>query len=205
VLVYDPRTVSDAELPTSVHDLTAERWAGAVGIAPTNASFQAFVTAMRVSEGESAATAWLDDMAANDAQAYESNTLILDAVDAGEIQLGLINHYYYYELADEVGEENINARLTFLAPGDPGSLVNAAGVGILDEDNPVAAEFAEYLLTEEAQRYVVDTNAEYPLVDSVDARPGLPPLESLKGAGVPLDDLDDLAGTLALLTETGWI
>ena len=207
VYAYDPGAVSDAELPGSVFELTDPRWRDRVAIAPTNASFQAFVTAMRVSEGEDATRQWLIDLKANGAVAYEANTYILDAVDGGEIDLGLINHYYWFQKAAEVGEDAMTAELGFFAPGDPGSLVNVAGVGVLEtaEDTELATGLVEFLLTEESQEYFVDVTQEYPLVAGVRAHPGLPKLSSLQGPDVPLSRLTDLEGTLALLTETGWI
>jgi iron(III) transport system substrate-binding protein len=207
VYAYNPDTVSDTELPDSIFELTGPTWRDRVAIAPTNASFQAFVTAMRVSEGEDATRQWLADLKANGAVAYEANTYILDAVDAGEIDLGLINHYYWFQKAAEVGEEAMTAQLGFFASGDPGSLVNVAGVGVLRSAAHAdrAAEFAEFLLTEDGQKYFVDVTKEYPLVRSVEAQPGLPRLSTLEGPDVPLSELADLEGTLAMLTETGWI
>jgi iron(III) transport system substrate-binding protein len=207
VYTYNPELVSEAEQPASVFELTAPEWADRVAIAPTNGSFQAFVTAMRESEGDAVAEQWLTDLKANGAVAYESNTVILDAVDAGDIDLGLINHYYWFQKADEVGEDAVTAQIDFFEPGDPGSLVNVSGVGIVatGSENPVATEFAEFLLTPEAQEYFVDVAKEYPLVKGVDPQPGLPPLDSLQGPDVPLYELADLEGTLEMLTETGWI
>lgn len=207
VYAYNPDLVTEADLPASVFDLTDPQWADRVAIAPTNGSFQAFVTAMRESEGDDVAAQWLTELKANGAQSYESNTLILEAVDAGDVDLGLINHYYWFQRAAEVGEDAVTAQIAFFESGDPGSLVNVSGVGVLaSADNaPVANEFAEYLLSPPAQEYFVAVAKEYPLVKGVDPQPGLPPLKSLQGPDVELYELADLAGTLELLTETGWI
>jgi iron(III) transport system substrate-binding protein len=207
VFAYNPDQVDAADLPQSVFELTDPEWADRVAIAPTNGSFQAFVTAMRESEGDDVAEQWLLDLKANGAVAYESNTLILEAVDAGEIDLGLINHYYWFQKAAEVGEDTMTAQLGFFGPGDPGTLVNVAGAGVLTTaaDPALAESFIEYLLEEDGQTYLVDVTKEYPLVDGVDPVPGLPPLNELRGPDVGLSELADLEGTLDLLTETGWI
>lgn len=207
VFSYNPDLVADDELPRSVFELTAPQWADRVAIAPTNGSFQAFITAMRESEGDDVAEQWLLDLKANGAQAYESNTLILDAVDTGEADLGLINHYYWYQKAAEVGEDAVTARIDFFEPGDPGSLVNVAGTGVLttSESRPVALDFVEFLLGAEAQQYFVDVAKEYPLIEGIEPQPGLPPLDSLKSPDVALRELADLEGTLEMLTDTGWI
>lgn len=207
VIVYDPKEVPADEVPTTVAELTDPKWQGEVGVAPTNASFQAFVTAFRLSEGDEAAKQWLEDLKANDPQIYESNDLIMAAVNDGDIELGLVNHYYLYEYGNEIGQDNVTAKLNFLEAGDPGTLVNVAGVGTLTSAShaDAATEFTEYLLSPEGQEYIVDAVGEYPLVDGVKQRAELPPLDSIQGPDVQLDQLEDLEGTLTLLTDTGWI
>jgi iron(III) transport system substrate-binding protein len=205
VIVYDSEQVSADEVPTSVFELTDPKWRGQVAIAPTNGSFQSFVTAMRLSQGDEVTKQWLEGLVANDVQKYEKNGQILEAVNAGQVQLGLINNYYWYQLAKELGEENMRAQLSFTAPGDPGSLVNIAGVGILvgAGDNPAARTFVEWLLTDPIQAWFVENTAEYPLVASVPAAEGLPAFTSLQGPDVALADLADLPGTLVMLEDVG--
>lgn len=207
VIVYDAEQISAEEVPTSVHELTDPKWKGQVGIAPTNASFQSFVTAMRVLEGEDAAREWLEAMVANDVQIYAKNGAIRDAVNAGEIQLGLINHYYWYQLSNEVGEENMRAQLSFPTAGDPGSIVNVTGAGLLADaaSDGDALAFIEYLISTDGQQYFVDNTYEYPLVGGVDAPAGLPPLADLTNAELDLGDLDSLEATTALLAEVGLV
>lgn len=205
VLVYDPEQVSEDELPESVFELTGEEWRGKVAIAPGNASFQSFVTAMRVSAGEEAAQQWIEDMAANDPQLYEKNGLILDAVDAGQVPLGLINHYYWFEKAAEVGEENMPSRLAYTAPGDPGSLVNVSGVGLLagSADNPDAQALIDYLLSDAGQTYFAQETLEYPMVASVPPAAELVPLDQLQGPQIDLGDLASLPVTVEYLQSAG--
>jgi iron(III) transport system substrate-binding protein len=205
VLAYDARAVDAAEVPTSVFELTEPQWRGKVAYAPTNASFQAFVTAMRVLEGEDRTRQWLEDFRANEAQAYENNIAILQAVDAGEIPLGLINHYYWYELAAEEGAEVVNAKIGWLDQGDPGALVNVAGVGILagTDDAEQAQQLVDYLLGEDAQTYFAETTSEYPLIDGVEPAAELPPLAEVSGPEIDLSELESLQETLALLEEVG--
>jgi len=205
VIAYDPEQVPAADVPQSIFDLTDPKWKGQVAIAPTNASFQAFVTAMRVSQGDEVTKAWLEGLVANDVQTYEKNSLILDAVDTGQAQLGLINHYYWYEKAAEVGADAMRAQIAFTKPEDPGSLVNVAGVGILKgaAGNPKAAQFVEWLLSPSTQEWFVTNTFEYPLVPAVAAAEGLPPLDTLRGPNVPLAELADLPGTLTMLEDVG--
>jgi len=205
VIAYDAESVPADQVPQSVFELTDEKWRGQVAIAPTNASFQAFVTAMRVTEGDDVTKEWLTGLVNNDVQTYEKNGLILDAVDSGQVQLGLINHYYWYQKAAEVGQENMRAQLGFMAPKDPGSLINVAGVGILKgaAENPAAIEFVQWLLSPSTQEWFVTNTFEYPLVASVASAPNLPALDSLAGPDIALAQLSDLPGTLTMLQDVG--
>ena len=205
VIAYDSTQLPADQVPTSVFDLTDEQWRGQVAIAPTNGSFQAFVTAMRVAAGEDATREWLQGLVDNDVQLYEKNGLIRDAVDAGEVQLGLINHYYWYTKAAEVGENAMNVQLAFAEPGDPGALVNLSGACIVrPTDNADGARaLMEWLLSESAQRWFVETTFEYPLVAGVEGPDGVPPLAQVKGPDIPLAELDDLPGTLLMLQDVG--
>lgn len=205
VIVYNPELVSAAELPDSIEDVIDERWNGQVGIAPSNASFQAFVTSLRVLEGQDAARGFLEGLVDNDAQVYEGNGAILDAVNDGEIALGLVNHYYRFELAAEVGEENVTAQNLYLQDGGAGSLVNVSGAARLaDADKSEDAQaLIDFLLSDEAQTYFAEQTYEYPMVDSVPAADELPELESLQAPDFDLSDLDSLAETTELLSEVG--
>lgn len=205
VIAYDGQNVPADQVPQSVFELTDEKWRGQVAIAPTNASFQSFVTAMRMTQGEDVTREWLTGLVNNDVQSYEKNALILDAVDSGQVKLGLVNHYYWYEKAAEVGEENMRAQISFMAPKDPGSLVNVAGVGILKgaAENPAAIEFVQWLLSAGTQEWFVANTFEYPLIAGIASAPGLPTLDTLAGPDIKLAQLADLPGTLAMLQDVG--
>ena len=206
VLVYDSKAVSEAQLPQSVFDLTQPEYRGKVGFAPTNASFQAFVTGMRVTEGEQRTKQFLTDLASNDAKPYENNIAIVDAVNRGEIPFGLVNHYYLYERAAEAGGlDKLTARNHLFPGDDPGSLVNVAGVAVLaGKPDARTQAFVDYLLGAEAQTYFAEETKEFPLIEGVSPDvPGLPPLSALQGPDVDLSELDSLAETLRLLEEVG--
>ncbi len=182
----------------SVFDLTSPEWESRLGIAPSNGSFLAFVAAMLLTDGEDATRAWLEAIAANQPQKYANNSSIVDAVIRGEVDAGLVNHYYLLRAVAEQGD--VPAANHFLAPGDPGALVMPAGAGILaSSDAPdAAARFVEYLLSADAQRYFAEETFEYPLRSGVPAAAGLPSLDAVAGQEV---DLSDLATTLDRATE----
>lgn len=203
VLVYNTDMVTEEELPNTANEVLEPEWSGQVGVAPTNASFQSYVTAYRVIDGEGAAEAWVSGLVSNDPQIFEGNTPILEAVESGAIPLGLINHYYWYRLQAERGEDNIASRLWFTEAGDPTSMVNVTGVGILtpaqlDQD---AIDFVEYMVSEAGQNYFVEQTYEYPLADGIDAPADLPELESLVNPELDLSDLESLKETQELLTR----
>ena len=207
VLAYNTDTVSEDELPESVRDLTDPAWAGRVGWAPENASFQAFITAFRLLDGDDAVRGWLEAMIANGAVNFgDSNSAIVQAIGNGEIDAGLVNHYYLYAVGREAGE-GFPVANHFFAGGDPGSLINVAGIGLIEgaNDENAALAFVDYLLSEEAQEYFATETFEYPLVEGVAAPEGLVPLGEIAHPDIALGDLADLRGTLDLLSEVGLV
>ena len=205
VLTFDPRQIPEGAVPESVFALTDARWKGRIGFAPTNASFQSFVTAMRVQVGDDRTRQWLAGLKANQPQAYEGNAPIVRAVNDGRIALGLVNHYYLHELVDELGADKVVARNHFPTGGDPGALINVAGVGIMKStDHPAeAARLVSYLLSPPAQQFFAEETSEYPLVEGVAPPAGAPPLSSIQSPNIDLADLASLDETLALLREVG--
>lgn len=205
VLLYNEDLVPQADLPSSVLELAEPQWKGKVAIAPTNASFQSFVTAMRLSVGEQRTEEWLAALMANDVQIFEGNSAIRDAVDAGQVAVGLANHYYWFERAAEVGADTLKVQNHFLAEGDAGSLVNVAGAAILKTgaDNASSQAFVDYLLSTKGQEFFATTTFEYPVIAGVAIADGLPALETLRGPDVSLGNLADLAGTQSVLERVG--
>ena len=201
VLAYSPERVKTEALPESVFDLTQPIWKGRVGWAPTNASFQAFVTALRAQVGEERTAEWLRGMKANGAKKYAKNTPIIEALAAGEIDLGLPNHYYL--LRFKKGNSKFPVAQTFFKADDPGNLVNIAGIGLLkSSENKVAAlKLVEFLLSTKAQQYFTSDVFEYPVIEGVIPNANLLPLSELLQLAPTFDlnEMDDLDGTIDLL------
>ena len=202
VIVYSTQ-LSEEGLPASIFELTEPEWSGRVGWAPTNGSFQAFVTAMRQIYGDEATAEWLRAMIDNDVQEYPKNTPIVQAVGDGEIDVGLVNHYYLWRFISE--DPDFPAANHYTDAGEPGALVNIAGVGLLDSSSnqEAARAFIDYLLSETAQQYFATETHEYPLIAGVDPNPGIPGLDTLDPPSLALTSLADLEGTLDLLREVG--
>jgi iron(III) transport system substrate-binding protein len=201
VIVYNPDLLE--EVPRCVEALTDPKYRGKVAIVPANAGFQAFVTGFRVSRGEDEARKWLEQMVANEAvTTIESNGDVLEAVNNGDVPLGLINHYYW---ARHENRDQLKAQLIFPGGDDPGGLVNATAVGITTsgKDNPAALAFVDFLTSKEGQTFFVEKTWEYPVVGGVPGPQGMPALAELEGPGIDLADLDSLEKTQQLLTDVG--
>ncbi len=130
VLVYNKDLVDAADLPSSVYDLTDPAWSGRIGIAPANGSFQDFVTTMRGQIGDEGTSEWLEGLVANDVQSYANNGAIVAAVARGEIDAGLVNHYYNYRaIAEDPNHPGLNHQF---ATDDVGSILIVTGAAILE-------------------------------------------------------------------------
>jgi iron(III) transport system substrate-binding protein len=195
-----------ADLPADMMGFTDPAWAGKIGWAPTNGSFQAMVTGLRSVWGEERTAGWLSGIQANKPIAYENNTAVVAAVGTGEVEVGFVNHYYLYRFIAEQGD-SFPVRNYFFPSGGPESLILVSGAGILNTatNTENAERFLAFLLSQEAQQYFADETFEYPVVDGVETHPLLPPLSELDAVAVdiPLASLSDLQGTAALLSEVG--
>lgn len=204
VVVYGTDDMTEADLPDNLWGFTEARWRGRVGWAPTNGSFQAMVTALRVGWGEARTEEWLRAMLDNDVQVYPKNTPQVAAAAAGEIDAGLVNHYYLYRFIAEEGED-FGARNAHLRGAGPGAIVLVSGAGILKtaENAENAEAFIRFLLSKVGQQYFAGSTFEYPMVDDVRPSVLLTPLDDIRQPEITLADLSDLAGTQALLQKVG--
>jgi len=202
-VVYNPERVSEGELPDDIWGFVEPEWNNRIGWAPTNASFQTMVTAMRALWGEEKTAEWLEGVQANNPTIYPKNTPQVAAVAAGEIDVGLVNHYYLFRFLAEEGED-FPARNYHPRAGGPGAAIMVAGAGILDSsDNKSAAEdVIEFMLSRVGQQYFAGQTFEYPLVEGVNVPRALVPLADINHPSIPLKDLADLEGTQKLLQKT---
>ncbi len=210
VLVYNSNAVAPDDLPGSVFELTESVYEGRVGVAASNPSFIDFVSAMRELEGDDATGEFLTALADNGARDYgSSNDAVLAAVARGEVDFGLINHYYNARAKAEDPEQPTENHL--FDAGDPGSVVLLTTVGLLEtgEDHRDAAmQFIEFALNEESQRYFADVTLEYAIVTSLEAGgdPTLPPLSEIEAPVVDLASLGaDFAATQQLIEDSGLV
>jgi len=206
VVVVNTDRVAAAERPAKIDDVLAPKWKGRIGFAPTNASFIAFVSALRNQRGEPAARTFLEGLKANDARSFDNNLLAVQAVARGEVDLALVNHYYLYSVKKETPNAPIANVFTDQDPDGPGTFVNVAGIGVLrTAKNPSQAErLVRYLLSAGAQTYFRDKTSEYPLAAGVTAIAELPSLTALRTPPVPLGRLGaGLDASVTLIKDVG--
>ena len=201
VLAYSTERLSTEDLPASVTDLTNEKYRNRIAWAPTNASFQSFVSALILEFGVDATREWLIGVRDNGAKNFANNNAILQGIAAGEADLGITNHYYLLRTRSENPAFPVDQ--TVFAAGDIGNMVNVAGIGQLSSsDNPAAQQFIEFLLSEDTQRWFTEQVFEYPVINLDVA--DLPTQQILETAPtLNLEELDDLDQTLQLLREVG--
>jgi iron(III) transport system substrate-binding protein len=203
-LVYNTDLVDPATLPDSVLDLTDPRYAGQVALAPTNGSFQDFVTVLRTELGEEEAQSWLDGMAAGDPPTFDNNTAIVEAVGRGEVPMGLVNHYYALRATAE--DPDLPVANHFFPSGDYGSTLLVTAASIVESSNTPdeAEQLVEFLLSPEAQAFFSDETFEYPLAADAEPNESLPSLAEVDPTRVDLDELGGgLAATTAMIDESG--
>lgn len=206
VVVYNTQKLKEADLPNDIWDFTDPKWQGRIGWAPTNASFQAMVTAMRVLWGEEKTGQWLKGIQSNKPKVYPGNTQIVAGVGAGEVDVGFPNHYYLYTFLRDKGE-SFPVRNYYLRAGGPGAVILVAGTGILQtsKNKEAAQRFVEFLLSPAAQQYFASQTFEYPVIQGIITHRLLKPLAEIKSPDISVGQLADLKGTLALLRQTGVI
>jgi iron(III) transport system substrate-binding protein len=198
VVVYDTTKVDPDTIPATEDGFTADEWRGRLAIAPTNGSFLAFVAAKILIDGEEATLSWLEALAENSAPTYSKNSVIVAAVDDGEVDAGLVNHYYLFRRIAEEGE--VVAANHFLTGAGAASLVMPAGAGIVSASGhaDAAERFIRFLLATSSQEFFAQKTFEYPLVPGTPAHSDLPPLDTLT---TPDIDLSALAAVLGRATD----
>ena len=202
VLVYNSDLLSPTELPNTVLELLRPEFLGRVAVAPTNGSFQDFVTLMRGAVGDDATMEWLRALAEGGAPTRPNNSGIVQSVARGELEMGLVNHYYNLRLLAE--DPGTASRNHVFADGDPGAVTIVTAASILAAGNATAGELLiDFLLSESAQRYYAEQTQEYPLAGSVSQDPDFRP-----PGGIDTGAFDALGGglerTLEMIREAGF-
>src|ERR1700684_2176567 len=196
VLVYNTQQVSPSSLPSSILALAEPKWKGKLGIAPSETDFQPLITSITKFDGAAAAEKWLEGMKEN-SKIYPDNETVVAQVNNGESAIGLINHYYWYRLRDEVGQKGLHSALAYYAAHDPGDLLNVSGAAVLKSSSHQAAAqaFLAFLVSAEGQEVLAHSHSyEYPLRPGVSPAKGLRPFAEIEPAPITLSELGDGSG-----------
>jgi iron(III) transport system substrate-binding protein len=203
IIAYGPG-VDRAELPSSPFGLTAPEWEGRVGWGPATSSMQQYVTALRLTYGDERTRSWLAEMVANDAQEYPNNVAIRDAIANGEIDVGLINHYY---VAQAIAAEGPDYPVgVYFPPKGLGSLVLLTSAGVLESSDrkDEAFDFIRSLLSDDTQAYFTGSSKEYPIAKGAPPDPSLEvPLAEIPSPSGDVTDVTELQETIEMMQDTG--
>jgi iron(III) transport system substrate-binding protein len=197
---FNTNELSEGDLPTDIMeypDVDAD-----LGWAPSYGSCQAFVTAMRLLEGEDATREWLEGVVDAGIASYPDEFATCQAIADGEIDAAFTNHYYIQRVLD--GSPDAPIATTF-TEGDAGAMFNVAGAAVVDaaSDADLASNFVRHLLSGEAQDYFARTTFEYPLIPEVEPIGDLPTIDELDVPDLDLTQLSDLEPTIDLMREAG--
>jgi iron(III) transport system substrate-binding protein len=206
MLVYNTEDLKPADLPRSIYDLADPKWKGKLDIAPSETDFAPIVTSIAQHRGDAAAVAWLEAIKAN-AEGHQDpdNETLVANVNKGVTQLGVINHYYWYRLRQELGPDQMHSALATFANGDDGYLLNVSGIGVLKSSQHQAAAqaFVDFVLSAKGQKALVDSDSwEFPLGSGV-TNPALPPLSSYHPRNFDLSQIGDGSHAVSLLQQAG--
>ncbi|HYH35229.1 MAG TPA: iron ABC transporter substrate-binding protein, partial [Nocardioides sp.] len=204
VVMYNTDQATEEDMPDSILDFAEPEWKDRISFSPTGADFQAIVSAVLESEGEEATRAWLEGLAENGLE-LQNNLVVMQSVDAGDVEAGIAYHYYWYRDQKESGEDSDSSALYFFGDQDPGAFVSISGAGVLasSEHQADAQRFVEFLTSTEGQQAMADSYAlEYPLNPEATLDPEVKPFDELEPPSIDPATLNGPKVT-ELMTEAG--
>lgn len=204
VFVYNPAKLNESQLPKSLMDLAKPEWEGRWAASPSGADFQAIVSAMLALKGEQATLEWLKAMKTNFV-AYKGNSTVMKAVNAGQIDGGVIYHYYRFVDQAKTGENSKNTRLHYFKHQDPGAFVSISGGGVLasSKHQQQAQAFVKYITSKAGQDSLRTNDAfEYAVGVNAASNPKLVPLKDLDAPKVEPSTLNNKK-VINLMTQAG--
>jgi iron(III) transport system substrate-binding protein len=204
-MVYNTDKLKPSQLPRSILDLADPKWKGKLALAPTETDFQPIVTAVAARYGQAEALKWLEAIRVNaGSHIYPDNETLVAEVNSGQAELGVINHYYWYRLGDEIGKSKLHSAEHFFADGDPGYVIDVSGAGVLASSShkSEAQQFVNFLVSRAGQEIIAhDQSYEYPLGSGVLTAQPLVPFSSLHPDPISVGQLGDGSTAITLLRQ----
>ncbi|MGD1053817.1 MAG: extracellular solute-binding protein [Candidatus Dormibacteria bacterium] len=207
VLVYNPSLISENQLPTSILQLADSRYQGELALAPGETDFQPIVTSVARTYGSSEALTWLEGLRANaGSHIYPDNETIADEVNRGAVAFGLVNQYYWYRMGAELGAADVHSKIAYLAPHDPGYVLDVSGAAVLKSSTHQAAaqRFLAFLVSRPGQEIIArSTSYEYPIASGVTTAQPETPLAELQPNSITIPELGDGSTAISLMQQAG--
>jgi iron(III) transport system substrate-binding protein len=207
VLIYNPSLIAKSDLPTSVLQMADPRYQGKLAIAPGETDFQPIVTSVDRAYGRAATLKWLDGIKANaGSHSYPDNETIADEVNRGVVAFGLVNQYYWYRMRAEIGASNTHSQIAYLAPHDPGYVLDISPAAIL-KSSPHQAEAQKllaFLTSKPGQEIIAHSiSFEYPIASGVTTAQPETPFDQLQPNSITVAELGTGANAIALMKQAG--
>jgi iron(III) transport system substrate-binding protein len=205
VIDYNTTLLKPSQLPRSALQLADPQWSGKVGLAGGETDFQPVVTSIAKTHGTAAALHWLLGLKSNaSGHLYPSNEALTDAINRGQVAIGLINQYYWYREQARVGAAGTHSAIAYFAPGDVGYVIDVSGAAILKSSKHQAAaqKFLAFLTSVQGQEIIAHSSSyEYPIASGVHTAQPETPFDQLRPNGISVAELGTGAGALKLLQE----
>ena len=209
VLIYNPSLISASKLPKTVLQLASPAYKGKLAFAAGETDFQPIVTSVAHTYGQARASSWLQGIKANaGAHVYPDNETIADEVNRGAVAFGVVNQYYWYRLQAELGPGNVHSKITYLAPHDPGYVLDVSGAAILKSSKHQADDqkFLAFLASKGGQEVIAHSlSFEYPLDDGVQTAAPETPFAQLQPNSITIPELGDGSTAISLLRQAGML
>ena len=207
VLIYNPSLIAKSQLPTSVLQLADPRYQGELALAPGETDFQPIVTSVARAYGAAAALTWLEGLRTNaGSHVYPDNETIAADVNRGEVAFGVVNQYYWYRLAAEIGSGNVHSAIAYFAAGDPGYVLDVSGAAVLRSSTHQAAaqRFLAFLVSKQGQEIIAHSiSYEYPIASGVTTVQPETPFDLLQPNSITIPELGDGSQAISLLQQAG--
>jgi iron(III) transport system substrate-binding protein len=207
VLIYNPSLIEASQLPTKVAELADPRYRGKLAFAAGETDFQPIVTSYARTYGEAAALKWLEAIKENaGSHVYPDNETISNEVNRGAVAFGVVNQYYWYRMRAEIGASSVHSKIAYLAPRDPGYVIDVSGAGILQSSTHKAAaqKFLAFLASRQGQKIIAHSiSFEYTIASGVSTTAPETPFVALQPNQITIPQLGDGSGAIALLRKAG--
>ena len=170
-IVYHPDRVDPAELST-YEDLADSRWQERLCLRTSRKVYNQSLVALLIEHHgeertEQIVSGWVDNLAT---EPFSSDTRLIEAVAAGQCDLGIVNTYYLGRLQAE--DPDYPVRLFWANQDTTGVHVNVSGAGVTRHaPRPEQGQaLIEWLASPQAQAEFAERNLEFPANPDVPAR-----------------------------------